>query len=219
MTLRYASPSRDSAVAVANDLAFASQTEFFKIIKAPTLPVQAASDPVRVIAVPAGLGTGLIAGAVFALVRRRPARAIPWMAVGGIAGCVLGFGTALVLPMRFVSTAVVRIPASDRALISGLAGGRVQITEVCANSDSVVLAISCQARDRREAQRVVSDVTANLVRAESKSEIIDPPTFPQNAIFPNRLSATLTGLMAGLGVACIIIFARNRSPIYRTGTC
>ncbi len=213
VSVRYANGDGKTAQAVANELAQESQTERFRIIRPPSEATRA-EGPARLLIVGIGLALGLAAGAMFGVVTRRPVRNVLWMAGCGAAGCVAALCIAAAIPNRYVSTAVVRIAQADLGLVREAAGARenLQVSEVGRNADTLWLSVSYASRDRREAQRVVTEVTSAMVKRAGRPSIIDPASLPFSPVYPNRLTITWLGLVFGL---CLGLWKAGRNGAAR----
>jgi hypothetical protein len=69
--------------------------------------------------------------------------------------------------------------------------------------------------DQRVAHQVTQRVVAQFIEQNWNFEILDPASFPQSPVFPNRAAATGTGLFVGLACATILgaFKARRRSRV------
>lgn len=191
-----------------------------------------------------GLIAGVAAGSLFALfVGLKVWKLAAGLGIAGaIMGAVVGYvlpdryGSQAVLRYEGPATAMRQLVAAATSdvnlrdvvqrlqLYPGEPGEARRLREhlhiVSAGNGTAIL-IRFDDTDRNKAQKVVADVVSRLIdqairsRSEVKLvELIDPPSLPLRAYFPNRPVVTGTGLFVGLaGAVALGIWRRFKTPL------
>jgi uncharacterized protein involved in exopolysaccharide biosynthesis len=252
-------PDRQKAQAVTSELArqFSERTAAangpsLAVLDPPTLP-QSPVAPRRSRIVIMGLALGLALGLIALGARRWPL-----VAASGAAAGVLAFAVSLLLPTRYVSTAVVTVSnrdtaahlvesLTDPAYLRSLAGKlnlysreragasvdeavqkllhqaiRIQAVNGPSRSASgrqaIVISFMAEGSGlaaQQGAQDLLSHaIERNLVVAlPGVLRVLDPPSPPGRAIWPNREACTVLGLLAGLLLGTLWAAVRHfRTP-------
>jgi hypothetical protein len=191
-TLRvgFAYPDRSAAQRVNRDLLAMLGAEVIDPASLPERPER----PNPALAILGGLAAGLVAGGLWTVVRRRPARWMLRVAGAGVAGMLLGGAVSYAVADRFVSNAVMRISKSAQAALPAALGeeslaaivhtcdlypGRrdamerirrdVRVTRVTATPQFDVYRIAFTYGDRYKAQRAVREMVQRTAQLAARA--------------------------------------------------
>jgi hypothetical protein len=113
----------------------------------------------------------------------------------------------------------------------------IKIVPIAANDQAgrpmiPAFGVSFSYEDRHKAQQVVQDILGRFMDENQRMpvvapgpgerlEILDPPTFPQRPVGPNRLALTGGGLLAGLtgGIVLVVAIRMRRKSAGNCPTC
>jgi LPS O-antigen subunit length determinant protein (WzzB/FepE family) len=215
ITISYRYPDRRKAQAVVRALisrfvetyvaADIHTHQNIEVVDSASLPVLA-SSPKRPEMLITGLLGGLFLGLIAAAFIQHPRRALV-VATVGIAGALLGGSLSLLLPNRYISTAVLHVDTYDQDLQQAVSRAqRPNLAFHVANlsgSRGTAIEITYLDTDPKQAQAMVRSVATSLI-AESKLrrqnvEYVDIASYPMSPSSPNRyMISTLGGLLVGL---------------------
>lgn len=189
-----------------------------------------ASRPNRLVMLTVGLVLGLLTGMVLVGIRRWPL--VP---LAGLGLAILALPATYLIPDVYRSIAVLRSKTadpgqaarqvvSDRAYLQSLilqfglypkepnAVEQMQrslnVREVGAGNRKFC-SVQFDYSDRYKAQGVLKEIVARI-----GTEVLDPPSLPEQAFTPNRLAIVTTALLAGLLAGTVALAVRrHRTPV------
>ncbi len=228
--VRFHYPDKQKAQAVVRTLVARLAEEFeptksgqnLEILDSPTLP-KLADSPKRPEMLITGSAAGLLLGLLSAAFIKHPRRSLIFAAMG-LVGCLIGGASSLLIPNRYVSTAVIRVVPFDpqfEAILRSLARPNLS-TRVVGSShipQNAAIQIRFTDTDPRKAQAMVDSVTKSLIAEiklrQANVEYLDAPTYPQSPAAPNRYIISFLGLCVGLILAtATLVLQRRRTPKY-----
>ena len=225
------------AKAVKTNATFRSR-ENLEIVEPPTLPDHGVG-PQRPVYAAVGLGIGLLLGLVAAFYMQHRRRTLLIVGCG-LAGLILGGTVSFLVPNRYIATAVIRLLPSTKLTDGEAAAwtrstvARVQsepaISAIMKRNReneiqlhgkagklprAALVSIFVASQDPYQAQRMVQQVAAQFRNSEDRDfagqlEFLDPPSFPQSPMGPNRLVISLLGLAAGLAIGTGLLWFTMR---------
>jgi capsular polysaccharide biosynthesis protein len=225
-SIEFRNPDRAKAQRVTSELVkrFSQaipDPEMLHLIELASSPSK--QSPNHTVIVAAGVAIGLLAGALAFGIGRWPK-----IAAMGLAGAVVGLVVAYAIPNRYVSTAVVRLPDAaaaqdlEQKTLADSAWLQSVIQDLQLSTDAERMRRDFRVRvlpphrvqktavtisfeytgDRRKAQEVVATTVARWMQLTggpaSPVEVLDPASYPAQAVAPNRQVVVFFGLFAGV---------------------
>ena len=200
-------------------------TQNLEILDPPSLP-KFPTSPKRPKMLITGLIGGLLIGLVSAVFIRHPRRSLVFASLG-LVGCLLGGASSLLIPNRYISSAVIRVVPYDHNFEQALnrlgrPGLRVQVIHLASSPGAAAVHIQFEDADPRKAQAAVASVTASLIAetqlSQKNIEYLDTPNYPASPAYPNRLVISLLGFGVGLIAATATLLLQNRRRLKHAAT-
>ena len=209
-----------------------------EVLDPPRRP-NVASGPNPWLIIGIGLTIGLALGAITGLCMR-----LRWRTIGVTIACsavcgMLGGALSFLVPNQYISTAVIRYPASAGNLVETfftrdelesvikrkrLYTGKpvdqairemrtrdLGIRNVSSDPRTAVVQISFRYTDRFQAQSALRDAILRFAAENYRvAEVLDAPSLPESPSYPNRFIIALIGAMVGLLVGALFSTFHNR---------